>query len=92
MSRSQRAVVVLGITYIAAIGLLFVRGAGILAAYLTMPAWLLVGTLTLWLPPGSTFDSAASSWTGNLVLLLVSATINVAGVFVVARLVSKGAI
>ena len=66
----------LGTAYIATLSVLFIGGAGILAAYLAMPAWLLVGAL-IFRAPESVF-LASSSWGGNLILLVVSASLNVA--------------
>ena len=89
MTTVGKAALVLGVAYIAAISVLFVRGAGILAAYLTMPAWFLVGALSLQTSPGSNVDAALSSWTGNLLMLTVSAALNAAAVYGVVRLFSR---
>lgn len=77
----------LGTAYIAGLSMLFIGGAGILAAYLAMPGWLLVGAL-IFRAPESVF-SAFSSWGGNLILLVVSAALNIAAVYVVLRRFSK---
>lgn len=90
MTAKRRAALIASAVYTAGMGALFAGGAGILAAYLTLPAsWLVIGILSEQFAAGSTFDAALSSWTGNLVLLLVSAMLNVAGVYVIGRLLSK---
>ena len=63
-----------------------------MAAYLTMPAWLLVGGLSLLLSsvvPDSALEVTLYSWTGNFVALVVSAALNVAGLYLVVRRLSK---
>ena len=47
MMTTRSVVLAVGVAYFAGIGVLFIRGEGILAAYLTMPAWFLVGALSL---------------------------------------------
>jgi len=78
--------------YIVGIGALYVRDLGILAAYLTMPAWYLIGTLVLLatsIIPGPALDASLFTWTGNLVVLVLSATLNVASIYFVMRRLSK---
>ena len=92
MTKPLAAVVVIGLAYIAGISVLYVRGAGILAAYLTMPAWFLVGAVGLLLASvmsDSTLDATLFSWAGNFGALLISAALNVAGVYFVVRHLSK---
>ena len=80
--KPKRLAVTAGALYIIGVAVLFSRGAGILAAYLTLPAsWLVIGILSEQFLPGSNVDVAFSSWTGNLVLLLISALLNVTGVY-----------
>lgn len=86
------AVIGVGIVYVVAIVVLHVRGAGIVAAYLTMPAWFLVAGISMALSavsPGSALDAMLFSWSGNLVALIVSGALNVAAAFAVVRLISK---
>lgn len=86
----QRAALIASATYVVSMGVLFAGGAGILAAYLTLPAsWFVIGNLSEQVARGSAFDAALSSWAGNLVLLLLSAMLNVAAVYGTARLLSK---
>jgi hypothetical protein len=92
MTKPLLAVVVIGLSYVAGIGVLYVREAGIAAAYLAMPAWFLIGAISLLLTsvmPDSILDATLFSWAGNLVALLVSAALNVAGVYLVVRYFSK---
>jgi hypothetical protein len=92
MTKPLTTVVVIGLAYIAGVGVLYVREAGILAAYLTMPAWFVVGGLSLQLTsltPDSALDATLFSWSGNFVGLVVSAALNVAGVYLVVRRLSK---
>lgn len=60
--------------YIVGIGVLFAIGGGAWAAYLTMPSWLMVGSVTL----PSPVEEWSYSWLGNLTLLLLSAALNMA--------------
>lgn len=92
MTKSFSAVTVIGIVYVVAIAVLYVRGAGIAAAYLTMPAWFLVGAIAVLLTlvaPDSVLDATLFLWAGNLVALLVSATLNVGGVYFVLHRLSR---
>ena len=85
-------ILALGALYIMGIGMLYVRDGGVVAAYLTMPAWFLVGALALMMgsiAPQSTLDATVFSWTGNLVALVVSAALNVAVTFLVIRRLSR---
>ena len=89
MTQTGRAVLALGLAYVVGVALLYVAGEGIAAAYLTFPSGLAVFRVIAWVPPDSAFRAAVISWTGNLIVLLVSATVNVAGLYAVVRLVSK---
>ncbi len=85
-----RAVILgVGALYIVSVGVMFVFGLGIPAAYLTMPGWFVISVPTTLLPSGA-FDVAAS-WTGNLVILMLSAALNVAALYVLALVWSKHA-
>lgn len=91
MTKPLRAVVVIGVTYIVGVSALYTRGLGIPAGYLTMPASNVVLYLTLllaWIANASMLETAFG-WTGNLVLLVLSATLNVVGVYLVVRRLSK---
>ena len=70
------------------VDLVFAEGQEILAAYLTMPGWLAVAWLSLLPSAGSPIEAALSSWFGNLVLLTLSASLNVAVAYIVARAAS----
>lgn len=89
LTKSSKAVLAIGLAYLVGIAMLYVFGEGIAAAYLTFPGGLPVFHLIDWLSPNSALEAAVISWTGNLVALLVSAALNVAGVYVVVRLLSK---
>jgi hypothetical protein len=89
MTKAKNAVLVMGLAYVVGIAMLYAFGEGIAAAYLTLPGGLPVFYLTDWAPPDSVLEAAIISWTGNLVALLVSAVLNVAGVYVLVRLLSK---
>lgn len=83
----HRAFLWLGVGYVVAIGVVFVRGAGIPAALLTIPSWYLVGALTFALP--EKWIASAVSWWGNLVALLLSASLNVCALYWLVRGVVK---
>jgi hypothetical protein len=87
MTKSAK-MLTLGFGYLIGIVILFVAGEGIAAAYLTFPGGLPVFHLIDLIPPNSALEAAVTSWTGNLVLLLLSAAVNVAGVYLVVRLLS----
>jgi hypothetical protein len=76
--------------YVATIAILFAAGAGVLAAYFTLPAsWLVIGVLPELAGPGTWIDAALSSWIGNLLLVVASAAVNVAGLYALARFASR---
>jgi hypothetical protein len=89
LRKSTKFVLVIGLAYLVGIAMLYVVGEGIAAAYLTMPGGLPVFQLVDLVPRSSALEAAVLSWTGNLVALLVSAALNVAGLYVVVRLLSK---
>jgi hypothetical protein len=85
-------IITIGFVYIAIVGALYLQGAGIVAAYLTIPGWLAIGAIALLiasLAPESPLAEMMVSWGGNLTALLLSAAINVAGVYLLARQLSK---
>ena len=75
----RTVILIVGSFYVAGIGLMFALGLGIPAAYLTMPSWYLVAGPTLFLP--ESLFAVVSSEVGNLVLLMLSAALNVAAVY-----------
>ena len=92
MATLRSIVVGIGVAYVVGIGVLYVSEEGYLTAYLTMPAWLLVGGLSYLLAmvaPDSALDVTLFTRTGNFVLLLVSAALNVAGLYFIVRRLSK---
>lgn len=86
---TRRLLLIVALTYIGVISILFMRREGIVAGYLTMPGWFLVGGLFQLLPPGSMLHAAALTWAGNFVLLMLSAAVNVAAVYFVIRVLPK---
>ena len=76
MKRWLWVTLVLGCGYVAGLGVLSASGEGILAAFLAMPAWILVGGATLLLPDGPV-NAYFNTWSGNLALLVLSGLLNV---------------
>jgi hypothetical protein len=89
MTRARKAALAVGLAYIAGIVVLYVAGEGIAAAYLTFPGGVAVVRLIDWVPLDTALGSVVMSWTGNLIVLLVSATVNVTALYIVVRLLSK---
>jgi hypothetical protein len=90
MTKFSKAVLLIGLAYLVGIAVLYVVGDdGIAAAFLTLPGSLLIFPLMYWIPPGSALEPAVISWTGNFIALLVSAALNVAGVYVIVRLLAR---
>ena len=81
--RVNAAVLGVGACYVIGIGMMFAAGWGIPAAYLTMPSWSLVAGLLAVLPEAAL--NAAFSWMGNLVALMVSASLNVGALYWIVR-------
>ena len=90
MTKFTKFVLAIGVVYVAGIAALFVVGRdGFAAAMLTLPGSLPVGYLIDLAPAHSALETIVDSWTGNLLELLVSAALNVVGLYVVVRLLSK---
>jgi hypothetical protein len=90
MTRSCKVILAIGLAYCVGIAALYAIGRdGFAAAMLTLPSSFVIGHLVYWVPPKSGLESVADSWTGNLIELLISATLNVAGVYLIVRLLSK---
>lgn len=81
----DKVTVVGGLCYVGSVLLLYFRGATFTAAYLTMPAWLVVLSLLGWLP-----ESVAmfQFWGDDVLLLVICAAINVLGVRFAAGLLA----
>jgi hypothetical protein len=78
MSRLQKVLLVIGTGYLAALCILFMRGAGLLAGYLAIPGWLIVGGV-LYRAPDQVFDPLTSSSAAQFAVLVISGAINMAG-------------
>src|SRR3954462_6411591 len=85
MPKLKKLYTVASIGYVIAVVVIYFRGGGLLTAVLTMPGWLLTGLFALAAASVSAPDSlvvtALSSVAGNLVLLLLSAAINIVGIY-----------
>jgi hypothetical protein len=90
MTKPTKVVLTTGFLYLVAIAMLFVIGRdGTAALFLTFPASFPIMYLIDFVPHHSALETIVDSWTGNLVVLLVSAGLNVAGLYMVVRLRSK---
>ena len=91
LRHSPTVALLFGIAYMVFILSLFSQGLGIPAAYLTMPAWYFVGSLVFLLALGlpESLNDVLFSWTGNFVLLLLSAALNAGTVYVAVLRYSK---
>jgi hypothetical protein len=90
MTKSTKVVLAIAVAFLVGIALLFVVGRdGFAAGMLTLPGSLPVSYLLELVPAHAALETIADSWTGNLLELLVSAALNVAGLYVVVRLLSK---
>ena len=89
MTKVGKATIAIASVYLVGIALLHLFGEGIAAAYLTLPGGLPVFYLIDRVSPNSPLEAALMSWTGNLVALVGSAALNVTGVYIVMRLMSK---
>lgn len=88
-SSLSRRVLLVGAAYVVVIVVMYVLGASTAAAYLTMPAWLLMASFTLVLAiaaPDTALNATVFSWTGHLLLLIAAAITNVALASVAVRL------
>ena len=77
------------LAYVGVVIVLYLRGAGFLAAYLTIPAWFVTSILSFVIAsnaPDSLIATAILSSTGNFVALVLSAMGNVAGVYALVRI------
>jgi hypothetical protein len=77
------AVLGVGACYVIGIGVMFAVGWGIPAAFLTAPSWSFVVVLLTVLPQAAL--DAATSWTGNLLALTLSASLNVGALYWMVR-------
>lgn len=90
MTKLTKAVLTIGLAYLVGIAMLYAVGEdGIAAAFLTLPGSFVIGHLIDWVPPNSALEAAVISWTGNLIALVVSGVLNVAGIYFVVRLLWK---
>jgi hypothetical protein len=90
MTKSCKVVLAIGLAYCAGIAALYVIGKdGFAAGMLALPGSFIIGYLVYWVPPKSALQVVADSWTGNLIELVLSAALNVAGVYLVVRLLSR---
>jgi hypothetical protein len=78
-----RIVLLTGVAYVVLLGVMFVRGAGIAAAYFAMPGWYVVAGAALvleFIVPTST-TAWLYSWTSNLILVILSGVLNVTAAY-----------
>jgi hypothetical protein len=86
----SKVLLAVALAYLVAIAMLYVVGKdGIAAGLLALPGSYLVFTSVEWIPHDSLLGLSLTSWTGNLLLILLSAALNLAAVYIGVRLVSK---
>jgi hypothetical protein len=84
--RPETVLLLCGGIYIGALVLFFLSGEGLFAGYLALPGWIWAIGLVDVVPAGTPLESFLISPGGNILLLILGASINVISAYLILRL------